>query len=257
MSLVLPLTSYIVSLEVAMDSACRVSQRGTRSVPALDGRMVSGADARRNTGHSQQERGARMEQGPSLTELVARAGRGDQRAWDGIVARFTSLLWSVARSYRLDSGAAADAVQSTWLRLVESLNSLHDPEALPGWLLTTARREAIRILRAKGRDVVIGDVDSFDSEPSGAVAIDTALLLDERDAALWASFGLLGERCQRLLRVLMAPECPPYAEVAGQLGMPVGSIGPTRGRCLSQLRRLLAESDYDFGAHLEGKPHDR
>jgi RNA polymerase sigma factor (sigma-70 family) len=198
-----------------------------------------------------------MVQGPSLTELVARASSGDQGAWDEIVARFTSLLWSVARSYRLDSSSASDAVQSTWLRLVESLDSLHDPEALPGWLLTTARREAIRLLRAKGRDVVVGDVDSFDAEPSGAAALDSALLQDERDAALWAAFVQLGERCQRLLRVLMAPECPPYAEVASQLGMPVGSIGPTRGRCLNHLRRVLAESDYDFGLNLEESPHER
>ena len=113
-----------------------------------------------------------MEHGPSLTELVARARSGDQRAWDEIVARFTSLLWSVTRSYRLEPNTAADAVQSTWLRLVESLNNLQDPEALPGWLLTTARREAIRMLRAKGRDVVVGDVDSFDSEPNTALTLD-------------------------------------------------------------------------------------
>lgn len=198
-----------------------------------------------------------MERGPSLTELVAGARAGEQAAWDEIVARFSALLWAVARSYRLEHNAAADAVQGTWLRLVESINSLQDPEALPGWLLTTARRQAIRLLRTKARDFPVEDVDVLDQEAPDLPALDAALLLDERDAALWQAYRRLGERCQRLLRVLMAPECPSYSEVATRLGMPVGSIGPTRGRCLGQLRGLLAESEYDFGLNLEGSHHDR
>ena len=197
-----------------------------------------------------------MDRRPSLTELVAGARAGEQAAWDEIVARFTALLWSVARSYRLEPNAAADVVQGTWLRLIESINSLQDPEALPGWLLTTARRQAIRSLRLKARDLPVQDVDAFDQEAPDPPAMDAALLLDERDAALWEAFRHLGARCQRLLRVLMAPECPSYSEVGARLGMPVGSIGPTRGRCLSHLRGLLAESDYNFGPNLEGSRHD-
>lgn len=192
-----------------------------------------------------------MTRDATLTELVARAAEGDQGAWDEIVARFSALLWSIARGYRLETNAAADVVQSTWLRLVESLARIQEPEALPGWLLTTCRREAIRVVRAKGREVLAYD-DPLDDDPDEGPPPDTALLTDERDAVLWAAFRRLGERCQRLLRVLMAPECPPYAVVATELGMPVGSIGPTRGRCLGRLRGLLADTGYDFGPAWEG-----
>ena len=186
-----------------------------------------------------------MEGGPSLTELVAAAREGDQAAWDEIVARFTSLLWSVARSYRLEHNAAADAVQGTWLRLVESINSLHDPEALPGWLLTTARRQSIRLVRGKVRDIPVDDVDLLDPEPLGSPSLDSALLLDERDAALWQAFCRLGERCQRLLRVLMAPELPAIrrgrdpARYAGGLDRPHPRpvLGPAaRAACGVRLR---------------------
>lgn len=256
-SLVLPLMSSDTCLEAAVDRACRNGVRTGVAVHPQIGRMMPKADSQRDTDRAPRDRGRPMEGGPSLTELVAAAREGDQAAWDDIVARFTSLLWSVARSYRLEPNAAADAVQGTWLRLVESLNSLHDPEALPGWLLTTARRQSIRLVRSKVRDIPVDDIDLLDPEPLGSPPLDSALLLDERDAALWQAFCRLGERCQRLLRVLMAPECPPYAEVATRLGMPVGSIGPTRGRCLGRLRGLLAESDYDFGPNLEGSHHDR
>lgn len=206
---------------------------------------------RRDTGTRPPNRGVFVPHDATLTELVARAGEGEQGAWDEIVERFSALLWSVARGYRLESNAAADVVQVTWLRLVESLGRIHEPEALPGWLLTTCRREAIRVVRAKGREVLAFD-DNAPDDPDDTPPPDTALLTDERDAVLWEAFRRLGERCQRLLRVLMAPECPPYAVVAAQLGMPVGSIGPTRGRCLGQLRGLLADTGYDFGATRQG-----
>jgi RNA polymerase sigma factor (sigma-70 family) len=199
-----------------------------------------------------------VDRGASLTQLVSQARAGDQRAWDQIVARFTGLLWAVTRAYRLEPHTAADAVQVTWLRLIESIDNLQEPEALPGWLLTTARRQAGRVARAGGRDVLLDELEGLDADPlDAATSLDTALLTDERDAALWASFSRLGQRCQRLLRVLVAPECPSYSEVATQLGMPIGSIGPTRGRCLAQLRVLLGESGYDFGVDAEGSHSDR
>ncbi len=207
---------------------------------------------RRNNGGTPPSRGVTVPPAATLTELVARAGGGDQRAWDEIVERFSALLWSVARSYRLEPNVAGDVVQGTWLRLVESLDRIHEPEALPGWLLTTCRREAIRVIRAKGKEVLAYDSDEGNDEPDDSPPPDTALLTDERDAALWAAFRRLGERCQRLLRVLMAPECPPYAVVAVELGMPVGSIGPTRMRCLTRLRGLLGDTGYDFGTAREG-----
>jgi RNA polymerase sigma factor (sigma-70 family) len=192
------------------------------------------------------------DQAASLTELVARARLGDQPAWDEIVARFGSLLWGVARSYRLESHAAGDVVQATWLRLVESLDRIRDPEALPGWLLTTVRREAIRTVRAHGREVLDIDDQPRERPDLDAVELDLHLLEDERDTELWRCFGRLTERCQRLLRILMSPECPPYAVVAGQLGVPIGSLGPTRGRCLVSLRELMRASDFDFGPAFGG-----
>jgi len=183
----------------------------------------------------------------SLTELVRAASAGDDHAWDEIVARFGALLWGVARSYRLDTATAGDVVQSTWLRLVESLDRIAEPEALPGWLLTTCRREALRVLRAHGRELPDDRVDRPDRADPDAVELDLGLLENERDGLLWQAFRGLDERCQRLLRVLSSPECPPYAVVAVELSMPVGSIGPTRMRCLARLRVLLSATGYDFG----------
>lgn len=216
------------------------------------------APSPRDTGLESRNRALTVNRGPSLTQLVAGARAGDQGAWDEIVARFTGLLWAVARAYRLEPNAAADAVQATWLKLIESIDDLHEPEALPGWLLTTARRQAGRGVQVRGRDLLSDNFDDLDVDlGEAALPLDAALLTDERDAALWEAFSRLGERCQRLLRVLVAPESPSYVEVAAHLGMPVGSIGPTRGRCLAQLRVLLEQSEYDFEADAEGSRHDR
>jgi RNA polymerase sigma factor (sigma-70 family) len=188
-----------------------------------------------------------------VTPLVRRAADGDQVAWDALVERYTNLVWSVARSYRLSSSDAADVVQTTWLRLVENLGSVQDPERLPGWLATTARRECLRVLKRGGRELVgVVDDTAFDVVDELAPALDSALLQDERDAALWTCFAQLSERCQRLLRVLMAAEPPAYAQVSEAMGMPIGSIGPTRMRCLDRLREITSAAGYDFTTALEG-----
>jgi RNA polymerase sigma factor (sigma-70 family) len=170
-------------------------------------------------------------------ELLAAAAVGDQRAWDALVQRYQSLLWSIARSYRLSAADAADVVQTTWLRLVEHLDKIADPERLPGWLATTARRECIHLMRRTDRHTEFA-AELPDPQDDGP-APDTALLRDERDAELWRALARLDELCQRLLRVLMADPPPAYADVAAALGMKIGSIGPTRGRCLDKLRALL------------------
>lgn len=187
-----------------------------------------------------------MESESNLTEVVLRARGGEQVAWDALVARFTPLLWSVARSYRLETAAAADVVQTTWMRLVEHLDRIHEPAALPGWLATTARREALRSLRHSGREVPDGQDWREPVDEAQTLRLESAVLEQERDAVLWRTFRGLAERCQRLLRILMAPDCPPYADVAVLLDMPIGSIGPTRARCLDKLRDLLGTSGYDF-----------
>ena len=182
-----------------------------------------------------------------LPALVKAASDGDQDAWTAITNRFTNLLWSVARSYRLNTDDAADVVQNTWLRLLENLTRIEKPEALPGWLATTSRREALGLLRRRGRDVLAREEDDpFDGPDETARDLDARLLEDERDVQLWMCFGKLSQRCQQLLRVLMACDRPAYLEVAAAFEIPVGSIGPTRMRCLDRLRVLLAESGYPF-----------
>jgi RNA polymerase sigma factor (sigma-70 family) len=174
--------------------------------------------------------------------LLDAARLGDQAAWNALVAEYKSLVWSIARGYRLDTADAHDVVQMTWLRLVENLNKVKEPERLPGWLATTARRECLQMLRKSGRERPASDDTVLDS-PDPAAPVDAALLLSERDGALWRAFRLIGERCQRLLRVLMSSPPPSYQEVSAAMDMPIGTIGPTRQRCLEQLRRLIVADD--------------
>jgi RNA polymerase sigma factor (sigma-70 family) len=172
--------------------------------------------------------------------LLVRAGAGDQSAWNDLVEQHTRVLWSVARSYRLDGADAADVVQTTWLRLVEHLDRIEDPNRLVGWLVTTARRECLRVLRRSGRERPIpGEDAALDLPDTGAEPVDARLLTDERNAALWGAFARMPERCQRLLRVLMEVPARSYDEVSAALDMPIGSIGPTRARCLARLRTLI------------------
>jgi RNA polymerase sigma factor (sigma-70 family) len=171
--------------------------------------------------------------------LLAKAGAGDQRSWETIVRRYAGLVWSVARSYRLGSADAADVSQATWLRLVEHMNDIRDSDRLGAWLATTARREALAILRRAGRDAPATDPTELDPPDDGGEPVDDRLLRAERDIQLWRAFGALPHACQQLLRILLAEPAPSYAEASAALGMPVGSIGPTRARCLSTLRRRL------------------
>lgn len=182
----------------------------------------------------------------AVADLVRAAAGGDQDAWDLLVSRYENLLWSVARAHRLSTADAADVVQTSWLRLLENLDRIQDPARLAGWLVTTSRRECLHLLRRAGREVL--DDLALDVVDDTTPAPDSALLEQERDAALWSCFGQLTERCQRLLRVLMAAEPPAYAEVSTALGMPVGAIGPTRMRCLDKLRSLTGAAGPAVGS---------
>jgi RNA polymerase sigma factor (sigma-70 family) len=171
---------------------------------------------------------------PANTELVAAAAIGNQEAWDALVDRFGGLVWSIARAHRLGDADAADVSQTTWLRLVEHLGRLRDPESVGAWLATTARHECLRLIRQAGRFLADDSaLDLADPDPLP----DALLVSGEREVALWRAIEALGERCRSLIRVLMADPAPSYEEVAAALDMPVGSIGPTRARCLDQLRR--------------------
>jgi RNA polymerase sigma factor (sigma-70 family) len=172
-----------------------------------------------------------------IAGLVERAGAGDQTAWNEIVERFQGLVWATARAHRLSHADAADVAQTTWLRLVEHLDRIREPEALGAWVATTARRECLRHLRTHARELPTDEADVFEAPSDDAPEL--ALLTEERDSALWRAFTRLGERCQSLLRLLVSGDEPSYEEIGAALGMPVGAIGPTRMRCLEKLRSLV------------------
>jgi RNA polymerase sigma factor (sigma-70 family) len=174
--------------------------------------------------------------------LLDAARAGDSASWDQLVDRFSGLLWATARAHRLSTTDAADVVQTTWLRLVENLDRIQDAERLGGWLATTARRECLLVLKRGRREPPVATDEVFDHLPDQRDDLDSSLLLAERDAILWRIFDQLPDRCRTLLRVLVADPPPAYAEIAEALGIPIGSIGPTRQRCLRQLRTLAITS---------------
>jgi RNA polymerase sigma factor (sigma-70 family) len=175
---------------------------------------------------------------PLITDLVSRARNGDKQAWDVLVKRFAPLIWSICRRYELADADMADAGQGVWLYLVDHLDSVRDPAALPGWLATTTRRECIRIRRAARRSHESGSLPDAEniSDEEAAVA-DEELLVAERHAALREAFMSLPPSGQRLIALLMEDPPLPYAEISARLGIPVGSIGPSRRRYLDKLRR--------------------
>lgn len=171
---------------------------------------------------------------PTVVELVERARAGDRAAWDAIVERYASLVWGVARRYRLSDADCADIGGSVWLRLVENLDSLREPAALPGWLATTTARACARLYNKRKRQIPLADLELV-GDPL-APAADDWLLKMERHDALRAAFAELSQRCREFLSLLFSEPAPGYTEVSEALGMPIGSIGPTRQRCLQSLR---------------------
>ncbi|MGH8823299.1 MAG: RNA polymerase sigma factor [Jiangellaceae bacterium] len=179
---------------------------------------------------------------PSTSDLLRDAAGGDQRAWDQLVERYSRLVWAVTRGHRLAYADSADVFQTTWLRLVEHLGRLRDPEHLAGWLSTTARHESLRILRMGRRERPEEDLaGERDPVRVAGPGPEASLLADEERASVATAFARLSERCRALLRLVVAEPGLSYAEVALALDIPVGSIGPTRGRCLRQLKDLLEE----------------
>jgi RNA polymerase sigma factor (sigma-70 family) len=182
-------------------------------------------------------RGADPVRGDPLVTLVMRARNGDERAWAALVERYAPLIWSICRKHRLDDSDAADVGQNVWLHLVDQLDKIRDPAALPGWLATTTRRECERIPRSAQVTHATGYTMDLANIPGDQASTADLLLVAERHAVLRQALVDLPPCCQRLLALLVEDPPIPYAEISATLGIPVGSIGPTRRRCLDKLRR--------------------
>jgi RNA polymerase sigma factor (sigma-70 family) len=177
-----------------------------------------------------------MRDDPVVTDLVARARNGDRQAWDALVERYAPLIWCICRRYRLDGADAEDVGQVVWPRLLEHLDNLRDPAALPGWLVTTTQRECQRVQCAAC--TLLPDGQTLENMPDEQTpTAEHELLVAQRDAALREAFARLPPGCQRLLAMLIADPPAPYTEISAKLGIPVGCIGPYRRRYLDKLRR--------------------
>lgn len=181
-----------------------------------------------------------MRDDPRVVALVTRASGGDQDAWHELVERYASLVYTICIRYRLSNHDIEDVGQSVWLLLVEQLGKLREPAALPGWLATTTARECLRVVTATNKAERLGTgLDDSVVFVDDAV-IDEEILVAERNAALRAAFAELPPRCQQLLSMLISDPPHSYTEINAKTGIPVGSIGPQRARCLERMRRSSA-----------------
>jgi len=163
---------------------------------------------------------------------------GDTSGLDDLVRLMTPVLWQVVRACSLPEESAEDVVQTTWVAFVRSAGRLRDAQSVGGWLTTTARREAWRVSQARSRTTFVED-DTLERVVPPERSAEAEMVTRDESSQLWSAVGALDERCQMLLRVVAFADRPDYAGIARDLGMPVGSIGPTRMRCLGKLRALL------------------
>ena len=177
-----------------------------------------------------------------VAALVRCAAAGDTTAWERLVEQYARLIWSITGEYKLKESDAADVVQTTWLRLLEHIHQIHYPDRVGSWLASTARHECLRSLSARKRIVLSQDEDDLVDTAANTPEVDERLLADERAQTVRDAVSHLPRRSQRLLELLMADPPTSYTEISDELGIPVGSIGPTRGRCLARLRVLLQPS---------------
>jgi RNA polymerase sigma factor (sigma-70 family) len=169
-----------------------------------------------------------------LERVMRAACAGDEHAWRSLVERFGGRIRSVARAHRLAAHDSEDVVQTTWLRLLENIARVREPASVGAWLSTTARRESLSVIGDRKAEEPVPS--ELVPEPEPAPAPSEALLAAERRAVLGRAVGSLPERSAALVRMLFADREPSYVEISATLGMPVGSIGPIRGRALERLR---------------------
>jgi RNA polymerase sigma factor (sigma-70 family) len=188
-----------------------------------------------------------MNGGTVEDSLATRAGRlfaeyrdGDHAKMADLVHILTPILWHTARSSRLDAASAEDVLQTVWLTLVRKSDTIAEPLALLQWMVVSTKREAWRVAKNQVR-FKTDDLESTPVAANNGASIEDAILRDDSDSRLWRHIAALPERCRTLLRVIAFADRPDYAELARALGMPQGSIGPTRGRCLAKLRIALAQ----------------
>lgn len=171
-------------------------------------------------------------------ELLRRAGAGDSSAWNDLVDRFGQMVWSIARGFRLDDATAKDVSQTVWLKLIENIDRIADPERLPGWLATTARREALRVSKARDRDLPT-DFE-YDVADQTSPSLDEMLIDEEENRTVVSAFATLDSTCQQLLRLMTIEPALTYEEISESTGRPIGSLGPTRSRCLDKLKAAIS-----------------
>ena len=182
----------------------------------------------------------------SLIDRVGAARAGDRDAWNALVDRFLPLVTSVIAKYRLQASDAADVNQTVWLRLVEHLDDLREPRALPGWLATTARNESLQVIRRRGRDTPVDPQWAPWERPDRRPELDNDLIREERAIALREAMLELAPQGRELLRLLMVDPPMSYDQISVLLGIPKGSIGPTRARILDKLRTHQAVRDLAY-----------
>jgi RNA polymerase sigma factor (sigma-70 family) len=176
-----------------------------------------------------------MRDNSSTADLATRAKDGDSQAWSGLVERFAPLVWSICRAYQLSRADAEDVGQTVWIQLVNHLSTIRDPAVLGSWLATTTRRECSRVQRARRK--LPADARAPEDLPDEeAATIEHDLLLAERNAALREAVARLPCRDRQLIGLLTADPPVSYTEISARLGLAVGSIGPSRRRCLDRLR---------------------
>ncbi len=172
-------------------------------------------------------------------ELVLACRRGDQLAWEKVIRRYQRLIFAIPLRAGLDEDLAAEVFQDVFTTLFEKLNDIEDPERLQAWLVTTARRKTWRTI-SKARANADTELSEAAEVPDEAPLPDAQLFILEEQHRIRTAVSLLDERCRNLLQMLFyRAEPPSYAEIAAALGIPEGSIGPTRARCLEKLLRLM------------------
>ena len=185
-----------------------------------------------------------MADASEVSRLVRASASGSETAWNELVRRYSPLVMAVTRTYQLAADDAKDVSQTVWLRLVENLANLREPDALPGWLATTTQRECIRQLR-QGRRVLPVDPHTDGAlQRCATVDPDTDILRAELHQAMRDGLAELPARDQELLRLRAADPPKSYEEISQLLGMPIGSIGPTLRRSLGRLRETSAMRAY-------------